>query len=215
MANRCARPPSRAAPCAPRRKSDNLDVTASRPFAAPSHPRLLPAGRPASSRSRLSLHHARVFADHGRMLHGKRPPFLVFLTASATLSHNPARTCRFAPLTKADEALPSRPSGYAMRASPEIRQPGCDSIPVLLSRSFVTLTPQRPYTRFTLLIATLAVPCSGIRRSQANVSRETFAFPAAFSPTARRCPVRPIARTLLRRQHPSATEARFSGIRSS
>ena len=172
MANRCARPPSRAAPCAPRRKSDNLDVTASRPFVTLSHPGLLPTGRPASSRSRLSLHHARVFADHGRMLHGKRPPFLVFLTASATLSHNPARTCRFAPLTKADEALPSRPSGYAMRASPKIHP-----------RPFVTLTPQRPYTRFTLLIATLAVPCSGIRRSQANVSRETFAFPAAFSPT--------------------------------
>lgn len=182
MANRCARPPSRAAPCASS-ESDNLDVTASRPFVTLSHPGLLPTGRPSSSRSRLSLHHARVFADHGRMLHGKRPPFLVFLTASATLSHNPARTCRFAPLTKADEALPSRPSGYAMRASSEIRQPGCDSIPVLLSRSFVTLTPQRPYTMFTLPIATLAAPCSGIRRSQANVSRETFAFPAAFSPT--------------------------------
>lgn len=45
MANRCARPPSRAAPCASS-ESDNLDVTASRPFVTLSHPGLLPTGRP-------------------------------------------------------------------------------------------------------------------------------------------------------------------------
>ena len=216
MANRCARPPSRAAPCAPRRESVSLDVTASPSFChtlppgpfAGGPPRFLslaPFAASCSSVRRSRANASRETTALPRLSHGKRN------VVPQARAHVPLRP----PLTKADEALPSRPTGYALRTSPRIRQPGRDSIPVLLSHPFVTLTPQRPYTMFTLLIAPFAAPCSDIRRSQADVSCETFAFPAAFPPTMRHRPVRPSARAFLRRQHPSATEARFSGIRSS